>query len=126
LDAPARLRRALERAAEHAVLKERFVPNRTRNAHQFLIDDAASADVLVADFAVAGDAVRQADVLAAGADLRMRIGRHQSIIDRRVGQMYRVGVVPLRMRVRTPAVADNEGDGFGRRLHCASNLPLCS
>ena len=123
VNAPAGLLRTLERAAEDFVLEERSVANRAREAHQFLIDDAACADVLVAYFAVAGDAGRQADVLAAGANLRVWVSRHQQFIDRRVSQINGVGVVPLGMRVRTPAVADNERDRSVLCRHCLANLP---
>ena len=64
---------------ERFVLKERTVLYRLRDAGKLLINDAACADVGVADFAVAHLAVRQTDVHAGSADLCNRVFREQLI-----------------------------------------------
>ena len=80
------------------------------DADGFLIDDPAGADVLVADFAVAHGAFGQADVEAGGVDERRGIFGHESIRHRMLRQINRVGVVPLRIRIFPPAIADDQDE----------------
>ena len=78
---------------------------------RFLIDDPPGADVLVPDLAVAHRPLGQADVEPAGVDQHVRILGHQPVGDRMLGEIDGVGVVPLRIRILSPAVADDQNVG---------------
>ena len=82
-----------DRAEQSLVLEEVAVLDRLRDAGQLLIDDAASADVRVTDFAVAHLPVRQADVHAGRADVGHRTGFHQFIQTGRVSGDNGVAVI---------------------------------
>ena len=87
-------------------LKERSVLNVLGDAGQLLIDDAARADVEVADLAVAHLAVGQAHVHAAGADLGMRIAGHERI---QPGRALLIDRIALMSGIDAEAVHDDKG-----------------
>ena len=80
------------------------------DTRQVLVDDAAGADVHVADFGVAHLAVRQADVQAMGLDQRMRIVGQQLAPVRQVGQRQRVAGLVLAI---APAIENQQQHRFG-------------
>src|ERR1043166_8613860 len=105
--------------------EEGTVPDRSRNAHLFLINNATGPDVLMADFAVAHYASGQADIFAARMNLRPGISRAKSVVDRRPRKEYSVCLVPLGVRIMAPAVADDEKERPFRNLtHAASQSDI--
>ena len=66
-----------DRGEEDGLGREIAAPDRVRDAHELLVDDAPGADVLVADLGVAHDGAvggdGEPDILAARADERGRI-----------------------------------------------------
>ena len=82
------------------------------DADDFLVDDAAGADVLVADLGIAHDADRQADVEAVGHDLGARPVLGQAARDREVRQLHGVELVMLGVVVFAPTVTDHQKYGF--------------
>jgi len=80
-----------------------------------LIYNASCADILMTDFAVAHRPFGQADIEAAGGDERRRIVLHERVIDRCVGEQDGIGFVPLVRGVFSPAVTDDQNNGFGHR-----------
>ena len=75
------------------------------HAHQVLVEDAARPDRQVADLGVPHLAGRQADRLAGGLQLRVRVLGPEPVEDRRVGQLD--GVAGAGRRA-APAVEDDE------------------
>ncbi len=80
------------------------------DADRFLIDNPAGADVLVADFAVAHGALGKPDVKARCVDQHVGIFRHEPIGDGMLGEVNSVGVVPLRIRIFPPAIANDQDE----------------
>ena len=76
------------------------------------VDDAAGADVEVADFAVAHLPVGQADVRAAGLDERVGILAQQPVIGRLARERDGVG---LGFGAVSPAVEDDKYEWFRTR-----------
>ena len=93
----ARRRRAVPRSRTASRL------DRPVHAHEILVEDAARADRQMADLGVAHLAVRQADGLARGGELRVRIVAPQPVEDRRLGELDRVagpgGAIPQPSRM---------------------------
>lgn len=110
MHATARFPRVLKCLAQRLVLKESAIANRAGDAHDFLIDNAPGTDVLVSDFAVAHRALRQADILAAGANESSRPVTIESIRHRRPRELHRVERIVFRMRVLSPSIANDQYD----------------
>src|SRR5580658_6549513 len=102
------LQREIDGGIQLLVGKEFAVANLLGDLHRFLIDNSSGPDVLVSHFTVAHRPFGQADIEAAGVNQRVGILRHQPIGHRMLGQEDRVGPVPLRMRILTPSVADDD------------------
>ena len=79
-----------------------------------MIDYATGADVFVADFGVAHLSVRQADIEAARRDERARIFRLQRIVAGFFGEIDGVERVLVSVGIFSPAIADDQQDGFQR------------
>src|SRR5215475_9798192 len=96
----------LERPSERVVLEEFAGLDRLVHAYEVLEEDAARADREVADLGVPHLALRQADRLPRGLELRVRIVLPQPVEDRGVRQLDGVarpgGSDP-------PPVEDDEG-----------------
>ena len=82
------------------------------DADDLLVDDAAGADVLVADFGIAHDADRQADIEAVGHDLGAGPVLGEAARYREVRQLHGVELVMLGVVVFAPTVADHQKYGF--------------
>jgi hypothetical protein len=80
------------------------------DADRLLVHDPPGPDVLMPDLAVAHRPLRQADVEPAGADQRVRILGHQPVGDGVPRQLDGVGVVPLRVGILSPPVADDQDE----------------
>ena len=93
----------VDRLDECGVLKEIPVFDRLCDARQFLVNDAARADVGVTDFGVAHLAVRQADAEAGCANLCERVFRENAVKVRFLGGLDCVAVI----RADAEAVHDN-------------------
>ena len=105
----ARVDGLLHVANEHVVLLHGAVEDGLGDQGQLLIDDAARADVGVADLAVAHLAVGQADRHAGGVDERVRAAGKQRVKVRLVGHGDGVALGGLRHAV---AVHDAKQNGF--------------
>ena len=70
--------------------KKRAVVDRLADARQVLVDDAAGADVEVADLGVAHLPGGQADGRARRVERAVRVGRPEPVEDRRVGERHGV------------------------------------
>ena len=81
------------------------------DAHGFLIDDAAGADVLVADFGVAHDAFGEADIFAGGVDEDVGVVAHEAVGDGVLGEFDGVVGVHFGVGVFAPAIADDKDKG---------------
>ena len=101
----------VERGAPDGVAGDLAVGDRLGDPHDLLVDDAAGADVLVADLAVAHHAVGHADVEPARLHQRHGIIRVQHVVARLAREDGGVELVLLRMGVLAPAVADDEEHG---------------
>ena len=95
----------IHRLDEDLILLEGAVLDGVVNARELLEDDAAGADVEVADLGVAHLTVGQADVLAGSTEGGVRIVRIQAVDKGRVGRAH--GVVGALGR-QTEAVHDDE------------------
>ena len=95
----------------HGVHRELLLGEKFVQAHQFLVDDAAGADVLMADFRVAHLAVRQTDVQARGLDERHRILGVQHVVRRLLRQLDRIEDVLFGIGILAPAITDDQEDG---------------
>jgi hypothetical protein len=117
----------VDRRAERFVGEKRTVTDGACDAHELLIDDAARSDILMADFGIAHRPRRQSDILAAGDDVRGGPIPHESIGHGRAGEFHGIELVVLWMRIRAPAVADDENkrriDERGRPIHVSSLRP---
>src|SRR5215471_16514053 len=71
--------------------------------HQILHDDAAGAEIGVADLRIAHLAVGQSDIMLAGVEMRMRPAPHQFVPYRRLRPLDRVVVAIVTF---APAVED--------------------
>jgi hypothetical protein len=89
---------------------EAAVLDRGVHAREVLVDDAAGADVHVADFGIAHLAVRQADVFALGVHQGVRAVGEQAAPVRQPGLGQ--GVV-LGLLAMAPAVEDQQQQGLG-------------
>ena len=78
------------------------------DAHGFLVDDAACADVLVADFGVSHDAGGESDIFAGGLVEDVGVVAHEAVIDGVFGEFDGVVGVLFGVGVLAPAVADDE------------------
>jgi hypothetical protein len=97
---------------------DQLVGKKLVQPEELLLHDAAGADVLVADLAVAHDPVRQADVVAGGRDQGARVLGVQPVVAGLLREVDRVERVLLRVGVLAPAVANDEEDGLaGRSAH---------
>ena len=105
VDVPA----TLEGAAQGRVLEERAVLDRAVHAHQVLVEDPARPDRQVADLGVPHLAGRQADRLAGGLQLRVRVLGPDPVEDRRVGQLD--GVARAGRRTAPPVEDDERYEG---------------
>ena len=75
---------------QRRIRRQRAVGDRLVDARQFLVNDAARAEIQVADFAVAHLPGGQADVLARGAEAALRIGLVEILVEGELGQQRRV------------------------------------
>ncbi len=105
VDTDAVLLGVLERADDLGILHDRIVAASAVDLYQILVDDAAGADIEVADLRIAHLAVGQADVLAVGAQLRVGIffGHGRNIIGMNGGNDIR-----LVMAAVAPAVENHQ------------------
>src|SRR5918996_12229 len=108
----AEVARTAEGAHESLVLEEGSGLDRAVDAHQVLEDDASRPDRQVADLGVPHLARRQADVLAGGAQRRVRVASPERVEDRGVGELDRVAGPGGRA---PPPVEDDEGYERERR-----------
>ena len=99
-----------KRVDQHIVRVERAILYASRDPNDLLLDNPSCTDVLMPDFAVAHDAVGEADIPPARVHRNMRVARHQPVVDRGARQVDRVGVIPLDVRVRAPSVPDDQHD----------------
>ena len=97
------------RQARDVILRERLV-----DARQILHDDAAGAEIGVADFGIAHLPVGQPDIMLAGFELRMRPAPHQLVPHRRLRPFdgVVVAVIPL-----APAVEDAQHQRARAGIH---------
>src|SRR5690606_8967277 len=95
---------------ERFVVPQRAGAARLGDADGFLIDDAAGADVLMPDLAVAHGALGQADVFTAGADERPGPISPECVVDGRAGEAHGVEGLVLRIRILPPAISDDEDE----------------
>ena len=102
--------RGIAGGAQFGVGEEAAVLDRRVDAGEVLIDDAAGAQIHVADLGIAHLPVRQADVAALGVDQRMRPLRPQAVPVRQIGQRQRV---VGRILAIPPTVQDQQDDGLG-------------
>ncbi len=103
--------RLAHRLEQHRVVEEAAVSDRHRDAHQVLIGNAASTQVLMADLAVAHLAGRQADRFARRLEQAVRVLGQQPIEHRQPCQRDRVAVATRRARVlvgNSPSVPDDQ------------------
>ena len=105
VDVAAALPRPAKRARERRALEERARLDRLVDAHEVLEDHAPGPDRQVADLGVAHLARRQADVLARGAQRRVRVALPERVEDGRVRELDRV---PRARRRAAPPVQDDE------------------
>src|SRR5690606_17886692 len=97
------------------VVDEAAVGDVLVDAGKALVNDAARAQVHVADLGVAHLAFRQADLQAGGVDQGVRAGGPETVPDRRV--RHRDGVVPGFFTM-TPAIQNQQqGGAFGVLSH---------
>ena len=90
--------------------KKTAILDRGIDAGQVLVDDAAGAEVHVANFRVAHLPIRQSNETAFGVDQGVRAGRQQLPPVRQVGQRQRVVGSLFTM---SPAIQDQQHDGLG-------------
>ena len=84
VDRAARLLGVIARGDKHAVVEERPVANRFADAHEVLHDDAAGAEVQMADLAVAHLPLGEPDREARRLEQRPRVARDERVPRRRV------------------------------------------
>ena len=75
---------------QHRIARELSVADRDVDPREILVDDAARADIEVADFGIAHLAFGKADAQLGGVDRRMRAGCEQLAPARRIGARDRV------------------------------------
>ena len=93
---------------ERLVLEEIAVLDVARDARELLVDEAARADVRVADLRVAHLAVRQADELAGCLEVTGVIVCEEAVEDRSLRFLHRVALIEL--AAETAAIHDDECD----------------
>ena len=93
---------------ERLVLEEIAVLDVARDARELLVDEAARADVRVADLGVAHLAVRQADELAGCLEVTGVIVCEEAVEDRSLRFLHRVALIEL--AAETAAIHDDECD----------------
>ena len=101
---------------EHRVAGEVAFGHRFIDAREILVNDAAGAEIEVADFGVAHLAFRQADVEAAGAEGGVRVRGVEAIVERRVGEQRGVAVFHgmfAAAGIDAPAIANDQNYRFG-------------
>jgi len=103
----------LQGMQDRRMVEELAASNQVIDACDVHVDDAASADVQVTDFAVAHLSVWQADEMIGSVQKRVWIFRKQLVVDRLAGQRNRV---VLNLRAVAPPVEDGEYDGPGSGL----------
>ena len=113
----AALLHAPERGLPHGVARDLAIGDGLGDAHDLLIDDAAGADVLVADFAVAHHAGGHADIEPARGEQRERIPGVQPVVARLARQMHGISLVLRRVGIFAPAIANYEENGLARSAH---------
>jgi hypothetical protein len=96
-----------ERFHQRFVFEKRAIADAAGDAHGFLVDDAARANVLVADFGVSHDARGEADVFAAGFDECVGEIAHEPVVDGVFGQFDGIVGIHFGMRILAPAIAHN-------------------
>ena len=114
---PAAATGMLHRAQQHRIGEEVPILNHLINAGDVHVDDASSANIKVANFAVAHLPLGQAHVWAAGMDQSIGKIAKQAIISRLARQSDGIG---LGLSTISPAIKDGEHDWFGTRGHCLS------
>ena len=101
---------SFEGRSQDRVLREPAVADRVGDPHQFLIDDASGAEILVPHLGIAHHRTRstagQAHVLAAGGDERRRPFRREAIGD---GAGAAQALARVEREVRVAAAVDVEG-----------------
>ena len=75
---------------QRRIRRQRAVGDRLVDPRQFLVNDAARAEVQVPDFAVAHLPGGQADVLARGAEAALRIGLVEIFVKRKFREQRRI------------------------------------
>ena len=101
----------VQRGAPDGVAGDLAVADRLGDPHDLLVDDAAGADVLVADLAVAHHAFGHPHVEPARLDQRHGIFRVQHVVTRLASEMHGVEFVVRGIRILAPAVADDVEHG---------------
>ena len=100
---------------QRRIRRQRAVGDRLVDAGQFLVNDAARAEIQVADFAVAHLPGGQADVLARGAEPALRVGLVKVFVERELGEQRRVAFLlggGGAFRADAPTVPDDKSDRF--------------
>ena len=87
------------------IVEELVVADGHVDLDQVLVDDAAGAEVHMANLGVAHLPVRQADVFAAGLQVAGRIFRTQAVDDRRALRPDGVGIIVFAL---APTVEDHQ------------------
>ena len=103
--------RFFQGVAEHRIGGQRAFFDRLVDAGEILIDDAARAEIEVADFGIAHLPGRQADIQAGGAEEAFRVLFQHHVMERRVGEQHGVAVFDcgfFSSGIHTPAVANDE------------------
>ena len=104
--------RILHGLEQNRMRKEFAILDHQLNARAVHVNDAASADIQMSDFAVAHLSVRQADGWAAGLNKRVGIFAQQAVIDRLTGKCDGIG---FGFGAVTPSVEDDEDERFRGR-----------
>ena len=87
------------------------------DAREVLVNDAAGAEVEVADFGIAHLAYRQTDIEAARGEAALRIGGVEVIVKGRLREQRRIAIgfrLLATVGIDAPTVADDENDRLFR------------
>ncbi len=114
---------ALQRGDQRLVAGERAVGDGVVDALEVLAHDRSRAEIEVTDLGVAHLPRRQADVLAAGAQLGVRVLGPQPVHDRRVGLRHGVA---LALGRQAPAVEDDEAHRRDAHTAAAATIAMKS
>ena len=93
------------------------------DSREVLEDDAAGAQIEMADFGIAHLSIRKSYIGAAGAEFATRMIAIKLIVKRRFREQGGVAVLLpqfLAARVNSPAVSNDQDDGAGHRRNVAT------